>query len=138
MRACLSGLLLVATLPWFPIQVEAQSVGQVFKRVKPSVMVIRTKEKDVAAQGQGVIKVAGVASGVLISADGKVMTAAHLVHTADEITSQCPLARSVRLFRGSWRVPCSRANGSQEIFKHFNEVALDGNVTELSGSIPPL
>jgi S1-C subfamily serine protease len=63
-------------------------VGQVFKRVNPAVVVIRTKEKDVAAQG--VVRVTGLGSGVLISADGKVLTAAHLVHTADEITVEFP------------------------------------------------
>lgn len=86
MRAYLSVLLAVATLTWLPVPVGAQSIGQVFKLVKSSVVIIRTKEKDVAAQGQGVVRATEVGSGVLISADGRVMTAAHLVHTADEIT----------------------------------------------------
>src|SRR3989304_3063836 len=64
----LIALLALALLTWFPTPVEAQSVGHVFRRVNPSVVVIRTKEKDVAAPGQ------------------KVMTAAHVVHTADEIS----------------------------------------------------
>src|SRR3970282_1485236 len=85
----LIALLALALLTWFPTHVEAQSVGQVFRRVNPSVVVIRTKEKDVAARSEGqgqVVSVSGVGSGVLISADGKVMTAAHVVHTADEIS----------------------------------------------------
>ncbi|MFZ1060630.1 MAG: trypsin-like peptidase domain-containing protein [Candidatus Rokuibacteriota bacterium] len=85
----LIALLALALLTWFPTPVEAQSVGQVFRRVNPSVVVIRTREKDVAARSQGqgqVVSVSGVGSGVLISADGKVMTAAHVVHTADEIS----------------------------------------------------
>src|SRR3972149_7327222 len=85
----LIALLALALLPWFPTPVGAQSVGQVFRRVNPSVVVIRTREKDVAARSQGqgqVVSVSGVGSGVLISADGKVMTAAHVVHTADEIS----------------------------------------------------
>src|SRR3989304_3882728 len=79
----------LALLTWFPTPVEAQSVGHVFRRVNPSVVVIRTKEKDVAALGQGqgqMVSVTGGGSGVLISPDGKGMTAAHVVPTADEIS----------------------------------------------------
>lgn len=82
-------LLVLVLLAWPWTSVEAQNVGQVFRQVNPSVVVIRTKEKDVTAlsQGQGqVVSVSGVGSGVLISPDGKVMTAAHVVHTADEIS----------------------------------------------------
>jgi serine protease Do len=70
-------------LPWTPS--EAQSLVQVFGRVNPSVVVIRTRERAVTAQGQAASE-SGVGSGVLISADGKIFTAAHVVHTADEIT----------------------------------------------------
>ncbi|MBI4607480.1 MAG: trypsin-like peptidase domain-containing protein [Candidatus Rokubacteria bacterium] len=74
-------------LAWLSVPAEAQTLGQVFKQVSPSVVVIRTKEKDVAARVQGQpTSVAGMGSGVLISQDGKVMTAAHIVHTADEIS----------------------------------------------------
>src|SRR3989304_10262004 len=63
----LIALLALALLTWPPTPVEAQSVGQVFRRVNPSVVVIRTKEKDVAARGNGqVLSVSGVGSGVLI------------------------------------------------------------------------
>lgn len=69
---------------WMPA--EAQTLGQVFKRVSPSVVVVRTREREVAGGGQRqTVNVAGVGSGVLVSGDGKVMTAAHLVHAADEI-----------------------------------------------------
>ncbi|HET7875158.1 MAG TPA: trypsin-like peptidase domain-containing protein [Methylomirabilota bacterium] len=73
---------IVAT-PW--PAAEAQGVGQVFRRVNPSVVVIRTKEKAVVAQGQ-IATESGVGSGVLISTDGKILTASHVVQTADEIT----------------------------------------------------
>ena len=69
-------------LAWTPA--EAQSLVQAFGRVNPSVVVIRTRERAITAQGQ-VASESGVGSGVLISADGKIFTAAHVVHTADEI-----------------------------------------------------
>ncbi len=81
--------LALLTCGW--VAAEAETLSQVFKRVNPSVVVVRTKEADPATptpnRGQPV-GVAGVGSGVLISQDGRVMTAAHLVHTADEITVQ--------------------------------------------------
>lgn len=59
-----------------------QTLGQAFKRVNSSVVVVRTAESEVL----DLVSVSGVGSGVLISPDGKVLTAAHVVHTADKIT----------------------------------------------------
>lgn len=65
------------------------SLSQVFKRVDPAVVVIRTSEHVAAvvpgAPSGTVMNVAGVGSGVLVSADGKVVTAAHVVQTADTV-----------------------------------------------------
>jgi len=83
-RAIVAGL--AAAALWAPWSAAlAQTVGQVFQRVNASVVVIRTKERAVSAQGQAASE-SGVGSGVLIAADGKVLTAAHVVQTADEIT----------------------------------------------------
>lgn len=86
MAARLIALLLLAAVvslaPRAPA--EAQSVGDVFRRVSPSVVVIRSRGRDVSASGQ--VRFGEIGSGVLISADGKVMTAAHVVHAMDEIT----------------------------------------------------
>ena len=65
-------------------RVQAQTPGEVFRKVAPSVVVIRAKGRDVAAGGQTRFNETG--SGVLISPDGKVMTAAHVVHSMDEIS----------------------------------------------------
>ena len=66
---------------------EAQSVAPIFKRVNPSVVIIRARWKEVGGSGQ-VGRVDEVGSGVLISSDGRVITAAHVVQTADEITAE--------------------------------------------------
>ncbi|MBI4638785.1 MAG: trypsin-like peptidase domain-containing protein [Candidatus Rokubacteria bacterium] len=85
MRLLALSTLAAVALLWAPA--DAQTLAQVFKRVSPSVVVVRTRQKEVAASGQGrEVSVSGVGSGVLISADGSVMTAAHVVHTADAIT----------------------------------------------------
>src|SRR2546425_4394424 len=63
-----------------------QALSDVFKRVNPAVVEIHTRETDVARGGiAGQVSVAGLGSGVLISPDGKVLTAAHVVQTADTI-----------------------------------------------------
>ena len=66
---------------------EAQSVAPIFKRVNPTVVIIRARWKEVGGSGQ-VGRVDEVGSGVLVSPDGKVITAAHVVQTADEITAE--------------------------------------------------
>ena len=62
---------------------QAQTVRQVFEKVKPSVAVIRARGRDVTTSGQTSFSETG--SGVLVTPDGKVMTAAHVVHAMDQI-----------------------------------------------------
>jgi S1-C subfamily serine protease len=64
---------------------EAQNVGEVFRKVAPSVVVIRAKGREVSG-ASGQVRFNETGSGVLISPDGKVMTAAHVVHAMDEIS----------------------------------------------------
>jgi serine protease Do len=85
MTVRLIALLLLATLVsvGLPAPAGAQAVGDVFRKVSPSVVVIRSRGRDVSASGPA--RFGEIGSGVLISADGKVMTAAHVVHAMDEI-----------------------------------------------------
>jgi serine protease Do len=84
MRQSLAALLIIGLVTWLSPGVEAQTPGEVFRKVAPSVVVIRAKGHEVATGGQTRFNETG--SGVLISADGKVMTAAHVVHAMDEIS----------------------------------------------------
>jgi S1-C subfamily serine protease len=64
----------------------AHSIRDVYKRVKASVVVIETEGKapDPISPGR-LTTIGGMGSGVLISADGEILTAAHVVQTADRI-----------------------------------------------------
>jgi S1-C subfamily serine protease len=62
---------------------DAQSVRDLFQKVTPSVVVIRAKGRDVTGGGETTFTETG--SGVLVSRDGKVMTAAHVVHAMDTV-----------------------------------------------------
>jgi len=81
-RVVLGGVLAGVTLAsWSPA--DAQIVGEIFRMVNPSVVVIRARGRDVA--GVRPVEFTETGSGVLISGDGKILTAAHVVHTMNEI-----------------------------------------------------
>jgi S1-C subfamily serine protease len=64
----------------------AQELRDLFRQVKASVVTVRTVEREIKPQSKGeFVKTPGIGSGVLISADGKVMTAAHIVQAADRV-----------------------------------------------------
>jgi serine protease Do len=65
-------------------QAQRESLDDLFTRVSPSVVVVRAKGRDVTATG--VTRFNETGSGVLISNDGRVMTAAHVVNGMDEVT----------------------------------------------------
>lgn len=91
MRMCIITLLTMSLLAWPMVFASAEPLSQVFKRVSPSVVVVRTTQKQIASGPERqLVSMPGVGSGVLISADGKVMTAAHVVQTADEVTVEFP------------------------------------------------
>lgn len=66
---------------------QAQSVTEAFKRVKDSVVVVRTATKQIpATAGAEPLMTAGLGSGVLVDGEkGLVMTAAHVVQTSEAI-----------------------------------------------------
>jgi len=76
-------LWLVLALLVMPTPAPGETLGEVYRRVNPSVVVIRARGEEVTEQGLSRFREIG--SGVLISADGKVATAAHVVHTMNEI-----------------------------------------------------
>ena len=79
-----AGILMAAVLPAFAPAAQAQSLEEIFRKVSPSVVVVRAKGRDVGAGG--VTRFTETGSGVLISGSGRVMTAAHVVNGMDEIT----------------------------------------------------
>ena len=84
MRPLLLGVLVGIIVGCFSASVEAQDAEELFRKVSPSVVVIRAKGRAVD-RARGLVTFSEIGSGVLISADGKVMTAAHVVHAMDEI-----------------------------------------------------
>src|SRR5262247_303078 len=94
MHLILAVILSVATLPVFTPAAGAQDLEEIFRRVNPSVVVIRSKGRDVSARG--ITRFNETGSGFLISADGKVMTAAHVVNGMDEITVEGVAGEAVR------------------------------------------
>ncbi|MDE3118101.1 MAG: trypsin-like peptidase domain-containing protein [Nitrospirota bacterium] len=88
MRAHRLALLTVLLTGWPWGIAAADTIRNLFKDVDGAVIVIQTNRKEtVGGPEQKPTTLAGMGSGVLISSDGKVMTAAHLVQTADEVTA---------------------------------------------------
>ena len=79
-----AAILVASVLLSLPPAATAQTPGEVFRKVTPSVVVIKAKGREVTAAGQ--VRFLETGSGVLISAAGQVMTAAHVVATMDEIS----------------------------------------------------
>ena len=87
-------MLAVSMVAAFAPAARAQSLEEIFRRVSPSVVVVRSKGRDVGAGG--VTRFNETGSGVLISSDGRVMTAAHVVNGMDEITVEGVAGEVVR------------------------------------------
>jgi serine protease Do len=94
MKKLLAVVLAAALLPAFAPATQAQNLEDIFRKVGPSVVVVRSKGRDVNAGGVTNFKQTG--SGVLVSSDGRVMTAAHVVNGMDEITVEGVAGEVVR------------------------------------------
>jgi S1-C subfamily serine protease len=65
---------------------QGQQLREAFRKVEQAVVIVRTAQKELAPYPQeGMVSLNGLGSGVLVSSDGKVLTAAHLVEAADAI-----------------------------------------------------
>lgn len=76
---------------WAPVATgsAAAPLRDLYKRVNASVVEVRTVEKTPSPLPQrGFVRAAGLGSGVLISADGKILTAAHVVQVSDVVAVQ--------------------------------------------------
>ncbi|HET9387343.1 MAG TPA: trypsin-like peptidase domain-containing protein [Gemmatimonadales bacterium] len=72
-----------------PAPATAQQVTDLFKKVSHSVVLVRTLERGLSpVPSAGLTTIPGLGSGVVISGDGKIMTAAHVVQAADRVAVQ--------------------------------------------------
>jgi len=94
MKKLLAVILATGVLPAFVPAAQAQNLEEVFRKVNPSVVVVRAKGRDVSAGG--IIRFNETGSGVLVSDGGKVMTASHVVNGMDEITVEGVAGEVVR------------------------------------------
>jgi S1-C subfamily serine protease len=73
-----------------PNQVSASdSLRDLFAQASPSVCVLQTVGNEISRKAEtGLVSAYGLGSGVLVSTDGKVLTAAHVVHLADAVMAE--------------------------------------------------
>ena len=83
MRRVAKLTLLALLASW--IQADAQGVGQLYDSVSASVVVIKARGREASKEGSGLVNFGETGSGVLISSDGQIITAAHIVQAMDEI-----------------------------------------------------
>ena len=67
-------------------RVDAQQISETYRKVNPSVVIVRVQQKTPSSDPQqSLVSLPSFGSGVLISAEGKILTAAHVVEAADQI-----------------------------------------------------
>jgi len=87
--AALAALVAAAGLSLTGRPAAAQELRTLFQQVKPSVVVVRIMREEIDPDTEsGETRVEGQGSGVLISPDGQILTAAHVVQTAEQVVVQ--------------------------------------------------
>ena len=76
-------LIAIAGSGFFATPVSAQDFSGLFETIDPSVVTIQTQE--LVGSKRGLQQQGGIGAGVIIDDKGLIMTAAHVVHTADKI-----------------------------------------------------
>ena len=82
-RPAVLTLAVAASLYMVPTLAAGETLQEMYRRVNASVVVIRAQGEEVTEGG--LTRFSEIGSGVLISADGKIATAAHVVHTMSEV-----------------------------------------------------
>ena len=71
------------------VTIQAQDVSKLYNKVNPTVVTILVEEKavvtDVTTMTKAVVTTEGLGSGVVVSAAGEIMTAAHVVEAAENV-----------------------------------------------------
>ena len=82
-------LLTLIGLLLLPAQLHGQSLADLYEKVNPSVVVIESLSLEAtpgSSQGQGKVTTEDQGSGVLIDEQGTILTASHVVQTAEHVT----------------------------------------------------
>jgi serine protease Do len=127
-RVRCAAILAFALLFAAPLSGVGQSLNEMYRRVSTSVVVIRAQGHEVTADGT--IRFKEIGSGVLISPDGKVATAAHVVQTLENITVE---------FLGEEPVPARVIASEQWADTSILQVSVvprDATVSQLADSDP--
>jgi serine protease Do len=84
LKTLFAWIFVAAVLLAYAPEARAQNLDDIFNKVNPSVIVVRSKGRDI--NSGGLVRFNETGSGFLISDTGKVLTAAHVVNGMDEIT----------------------------------------------------
>ncbi len=89
-------VLSLLTFSTLSVPTNAQQLRDAFRKVGPSVVIVRTRRVEVTPSADEPLAIIdGLGSGVLISNDGKVLTAAHVVQTADVASVEFPDGQTI-------------------------------------------